>query len=80
MLLCRAVAPVALSSVRDLQWYFPLAAEAGCISNLRWMQAVVCCLFSVSTAAESIVIECMLLCMSCCLSNILYSTYSKHSS
>lgn len=68
-----SVAPVALGSVRDLQWYFPLAAEGGCISKLRWIQA----LCSLGTTAESIVI---LLCVACCLPSILYCMYSKHSS
>lgn len=54
------VAPVALGSVRDLQWYFPLAAEGRRISKLRWMQALLCSLFSAGTAAESIAINRML--------------------
>lgn len=58
-----SLAPVALGSVRDLQWYFPLAAEGGCISKLRCMQA----LCSIGTAAESVMINCMLLCVACCL-------------
>lgn len=51
------VAPVALGSARDLQWYFPLAAEGRCISKLRWMQALLCSLFSAGTAAESVAIN-----------------------
>lgn len=39
----------------------------GYIIKLRWMQALLCGLVSVGTGAESIVINCMLLCMSCSL-------------
>lgn len=45
---------------------------------MRWMQALFFAV-SVGTAAESVVINCMLLCMSRLLPNILYSVYPKRS-
>lgn len=54
-----------------------MAPEGRCISNLRWMQALLCSPVLVGTAAESIVMNRMLLRVSRRLPKILYSTRPK---